>query len=274
MYKREDTVLIINDFTGYGKISTTAMIPVLSHYGYHTYHLPTAIVSNTLDYGKFEILDTTEFMRGCIAKWRELGFTFKNVSTGLINSKEQVDIITDLISSFDSPYVQVDPIMGDDGKLYDGVYPDIIECNRKLIGLSDITVPNFTEACLLADMYTGAASISRTEASKLVDSIRALGAKDIVIGGCVSSEDGSSYDLVFDSASGELYFNEYEHIPTQIIGTGDVFSAILLAEKLRGSSLYDSVVKASSCVRRFILSNTDNPDKFDFFIEKDLDILT
>ena len=58
-----NNILLINDITGYGKVSTTAMIPVLSTYGYHTYDLPTALVSNTLEYGRHSILDTTEHMR-------------------------------------------------------------------------------------------------------------------------------------------------------------------------------------------------------------------
>lgn len=44
-------VLLINDLAGYGKVALSAIIPVLSHMGHHIYNLPTALVSNTLDYG-------------------------------------------------------------------------------------------------------------------------------------------------------------------------------------------------------------------------------
>ncbi len=62
-------VLLINDLAGYGKVALSAMLPVLSYLKYETYNLPTAIVSNTLDYGKFDILDTTQYMKnhfGCM----------------------------------------------------------------------------------------------------------------------------------------------------------------------------------------------------------------
>ena len=52
------------------------MLPVLAHYGLHPYVLPTALVSNTLDYGTSEILDTSDFMKRTIMKWDELGFKF------------------------------------------------------------------------------------------------------------------------------------------------------------------------------------------------------
>ena len=62
------------------------MMPVLAHMGHITYNLPTALVSNTLDYGKFEIQDTTHFMRNTLKVWQEFGFTFDAISTGFIVS--------------------------------------------------------------------------------------------------------------------------------------------------------------------------------------------
>ena len=73
-------ILLINDLAGYGKVALSAMIPVLSHMKYETYNLPTAIVSNTFDYGKFDILDTTEYMKNTLNVWEQLGFTFDAIS--------------------------------------------------------------------------------------------------------------------------------------------------------------------------------------------------
>ena len=57
----QDTkVLLINDIAGYGKVALSAMLPILSYKGFNLYNLPTAIVSNTLNYEKFRIEDTTE----------------------------------------------------------------------------------------------------------------------------------------------------------------------------------------------------------------------
>lgn len=56
-------LLLINDLAGYGKVALSAMIPILSHMQYEVCSLPTALVSNTLDYGKFEILETTDYMK-------------------------------------------------------------------------------------------------------------------------------------------------------------------------------------------------------------------
>lgn len=47
--------------------------------------------------------------------------------------------------------VFVDPIMGDNGKLYAGVPESTIGLMRHLLECADYAVPNYTEACLLAD---------------------------------------------------------------------------------------------------------------------------
>ncbi|MBR4098975.1 MAG: phosphomethylpyrimidine kinase, partial [Clostridium sp.] len=97
--KTNKNILIINDMPGYGKVALAAMLPVLSHMGHSVYNLPTALVSNTLDYGKFTILDTTEYMKKSIAVWEQLGFTFDCITTGFLASAEQVDIIRSFIAS-------------------------------------------------------------------------------------------------------------------------------------------------------------------------------
>ena len=82
--EQNKNILIINDLPGYGKVALAAMLPILSNFGHSVYNLPTALVSNTLDYGKFTILDTTEYMKKSIAVWKELGFSFDCITTGFL----------------------------------------------------------------------------------------------------------------------------------------------------------------------------------------------
>ena len=69
-------ICCVNDMPGVGKIALSAMIPILSAKGIDTTCLPTALVSNTLDFGKFEILDTSDYMEKSVDIWHELGFNF------------------------------------------------------------------------------------------------------------------------------------------------------------------------------------------------------
>ena len=47
----EKEILLVNDLCGVGKVALSVMIPLLSAQGHIVHNLPTALVSNTLDYG-------------------------------------------------------------------------------------------------------------------------------------------------------------------------------------------------------------------------------
>lgn len=263
------SILIINDVTGYGRVSSFAMLPVMSAYGYHPYVLPTALVSNTMDYGNSAILDTTGFMRDAIEKWRGFGFGFSVISTGLINSSEQIDIICDLIDSQGSPFVLVDPIMADDGQLYPGMYEKAVECYRKLAARSNIIVPNFTEATMIAEMFEDRTSLNDDEFCTLINGLKKYAAHDIVITGC-RSNDGMHFNLAYSAKDEKIEKIEYETVPISLVGTGDVFSACLLCEYMNGTALSNAVKGAAELVRKIAQDNIDNPDRFDIVIENTL----
>lgn len=260
-------LLLVNDITGYGRVSCFAMTPILATLGIHPYILPTALVSNTLDYGKSTILDTTEFMKDSISKWDELGFSFNTIATGFISSDEQVDIICSLIDKQDSPFVLVDPIMADSGELYDNMYECAVACNRKLISRADVITPNYTEATLLADMFQDRSSLSRDEYKLLAYKLIELGASTVVITSC-KLDNGLSFNLILDPESAsEPEFLFYDEIPCQLIGTGDAFSAVLIAHLMNKATLKDSVSRAADFVSKIIRANQDAPDRFDIYIE-------
>ena len=77
-------VLLVNDVAGYGKVGMAAMLPILSYMGIPAFNLPTALVSNTLDYGDFAQQDTTEYMRKTLPVWKKLGFRFEESRTNFI----------------------------------------------------------------------------------------------------------------------------------------------------------------------------------------------
>lgn len=84
-----NNILLINDMAGYGKVALSAMIPIMSNMKFQVYNLPTALVSNTLDYGKFDILETTGYMKNSMRVWDELGFEFDTIATGFLVSEGQ-----------------------------------------------------------------------------------------------------------------------------------------------------------------------------------------
>ena len=187
-------ILLINDVVGHSHVGMVAMLPILTYQGHSVFNLPTALVSNTLDYGHFNVLETTDYMRGTLPVWQQLGFRFDAVCTGLMFSEEQARLVVDyckklkdsatqpLSHSATSPTtVFVDPIMGDGGRLYNGMGQRQVELMREMVSVADLTFPNYTEACYLADVPFRQEGLSWDEVCALLDTIVALGARSVVI---------------------------------------------------------------------------------------------
>lgn len=253
-------LLLINDMCGYGKVALSAMLPVLSHMGYRIHNLPTALVSDTLNYPKFYIHDTTEYVRQSLAIWEELGFEFDAISTGFIVTEEETRIISDFCHrrAQKGTKVFVDPIMGDNGKLYAGVPESTIGLMRHLLECADYAVPNYTEACLLTDAPI-AEQITPDEARVLVNAMRALGAKSVVITSAVV--DGTNAVIGYDHVAGEYFTIPFDLIPVYFPGTGDTFSAVLVGRVMAGWSLQRATADAMRVVAELIERNADQEDK-------------
>ena len=256
-------ILIINDMPGYGKVALAAMLPILSNLGHSVYNLPTALVSNTLDYGKFTILDTTDYMVQAIDVWKQLGFQFDCITTGFLASAAQVGIIRDFIASQkkEGLLVMTDPIMGDDGKLYNGVTQETVENMRRLIVVADVIVPNLTEAQFLTGLYQGQESLDREEARRVVDGLLAFGPRSVVVTSGVERESGDHVVWGYDGKTGEYFTIPFRFIRVHFPGTGDMFSAVLVGELLKGQPLRPAVKRAMDVLERLIFLEQDEIEK-------------
>lgn len=259
-------ILLINDMPGYGKVALSAMFPILANMGYTVYNLPTALVSNTLDYGKFEIMETTDYMKNTIDVWEQLGFSFGCISTGFIVSEEQVKLITDYISKQKAKhpelYVVVDPIMGDDGALYNGVDKKVVSYMRELISKADVIIPNFTEAAFLADCYTEQKSLTQDEMWSLMKKLQMKVEGSVVITSIIESETNQYMVCGYDKKEEKYFTLPYHYIPVRFPGTGDIFSAVMTGKILDGMPLMEAVKAAMDSVEILIKANRDNEDKY------------
>ena len=254
-------ILLINDMAGYGKVALSAMIPILSYLKYQIFNLPTALVSNTLDYGKFEILETTPYMKNTLKVWNELNFSFDVISTGFLFSTQQTKLVYDFckVQKEKGSLIIVDPIMGDNLKLYNGVSEENVSYMKEMIKIGDVIMPNFTEATFISDYLIGKRVISKDEAKSLVYKLKKQGAKNIII--TSTNIANEMHTIVYDSNKDDIYFNKYEEIPASFPGTGDIFSSVFISEYLKNNDLNNSCIKAMNVVKKMIALNINNVDK-------------
>jgi len=277
-------ILLINDVVGYSHVGMVAMLPILTYLGHPTYNLPTSLVSNTLDYGRFNVLDTTEYMRGVIPVWKELGFHFDAVCTGLMFSEEQARLVSAYCAEQrqGGTVVFVDPIMGDGGRLYNGITDRQVELMREMVSVADLVFPNYTEACYLTGTPYKAEGMTWAETRHMLDQLVDIGTRSAVITSatvdgrhCVVGKRAQQPVSFAQQTDDGLYFIlEYEEIPVLFHGTGDIFSAVLIGHLLNGETLRQSTRTAMDVVSRLIERNRDLPDKCRGIpIEQCLDLL-
>ena len=211
-----------------------------------------------------------------IAVWKELGFQFDCITTGFLASAAQVGIIRDFIASQkkEGLLVMTDPIMGDDGKLYNGVDAETIDNMRRLLGVADVIVPNLTEGEFLTGQCEGKEALTRQEAREMVDALLAFGPRSVVITSGKEAETGNSVVWGYDHRSGEYFTIPYRLIKVHFPGTGDIFSAVLAGELLAGKSFPRAVKRAMDVIERLIFLEQDEIEKNKGIrIERFLDIL-
>ncbi|MDO5145807.1 MAG: pyridoxamine kinase [Eubacteriales bacterium] len=259
--KKNTQVLLISDMAGYGKVALSAMIPVLSHLKFETFNLPTALVSNTLDYGCFEILDTTEYMKNSIQVWKKLSFSFDAICTGFIVSEQQSSLVYEYCKEQreTGTLIFVDPIMGDDGKRYNGLTDQAVTYMRRLCSIADVIVPNITEACFLSE-YAVKSTYSEEEVEAIANRLHEMGAKAVVI--TSANVNGKMFTVVKNSMKEPCVFIPYEEIPVRFPGTGDIFVSIVMGYYMKSGQLSESVKIAMRQLEKLIRANKDNRDKY------------
>ena len=269
-------ILIIGDMPGYGKMGLAGMLPILSNMGHSVYNLPTALVSNNFDYGKFSVLDTTAYMEETIRVWQTLGFQFDCITTGFLASADQVDLLRAFIDSQRKAdfLVVTDPIMGDGGKLCNGSTPQTVDNMRRFVGAADVIVPNLTEAEFLTGLYEGEELLTGAQARRILDGLRALGPRSAVI--TSGREEGGRHVVWgFDGGTGECFTVPYRFIKAHFPGTGDIFTSLLTGQLLGGRSLPQAVQKAVDLLERLIFLEQDVAERNNGIrIEKYLSVLT
>ena len=258
---KKKQILLICDMPGYGKVATAVMIPILSYMGHPTYNIPTMLISNTFEYGRFETLETTDYISGTFRAWHDLGFTFDAVATGYIPSERQAQIVSDFCKeqAAQGTAVFVDPVMGDEGKLYNGVGETAVNAMREVVGAAHVTYPHYTEACLLTGLPYEAEGVTRDRARQLIDGVREIGAKSVIITSI--TVEGRPSVVGYNHLNDTYFELPFTEIPVHFPGTGDIFSAVLIGHLLDGMALATATQRAMDSVYNLIEKNRDNEDK-------------
>lgn len=254
-------IAIINDLSGFGRCSLTAALPVISALGIEACPLPTAILSHQTGYPSFFCTDYTANMPAFISEWKKQGAKFDGILTGYIASEKQAELIGGFIDEFagDNTLVFVDPVMADDGELYDTYDKTLCENVKRLTEKADIITPNLTELCVLcgADYKEICKDNNLDKVVHLARSLMSEKLKTVIVTGIKLYDE--IINLVVEKE--QIYTVKKTLLNGSFSGTGDIFSSIVCGAIINGKAVYDAVELATDFIFKSIQST---PTKLDY----------
>ncbi|MFO8235161.1 MAG: pyridoxamine kinase [Bacteroidales bacterium] len=230
-------VAAIHDISGFGRASLTVVIPILSRMGMQVCPLPTAVLSTHSKFKNFHFVDLTEELEPMMNHWKQLNLNFNAIYSGFLGSHRQMKIVSDFIKSFKSndTIVVIDPVLGDDGKLYATFDINHVKEMRKFINKADIITPNLTEAAMLLEKKIQQ-SISDDEIKNWILELSQKGPQIIIVTSVPEKNNFTSV-LAYDKKDGRFWKVSVNHIPANFPGTGDAFASVITGSLLQGDSL-------------------------------------
>ena len=274
-------VAAIHDLSGYGRSSLTSIIPILSSMKLQVCPVPTAVLStHTGGFEGFSFLDLTDYMEQHIAHWKKLGLEFDCIYSGFLGSPRQIKIVADFVDFFGhkNNLTVIDPVLGDNGRLYGTMGKEIVEEMKKLIGKADIITPNFTEVTFLLDKEYKK-EISEAEIKQWLIELAAMGPK-IVIATSVPDEDSHSTDrktnvVAYDRENDVFWKVSCKYIPASYPGTGDAYTSVVIGSLLQGDSLPIAIERGVQFITQCILASYGfkYPNREGVLLERMLDVL-
>uniref|UniRef100_UPI003FEEED94 pyridoxamine kinase n=1 Tax=Fusobacterium mortiferum TaxID=850 RepID=UPI003FEEED94 len=274
-------VAAIHDLSGYGRASLTTIIPILSNMKVQVCPVPTAILStHTGGFEGYSFIDLTDYMQEHIAHWKRLDLEFDCIYSGFLGSPKQIEIVADFIDYFGkkSKFIVVDPVMGDNGKLYSTMDNEMVVGMRNLIKKADIITPNFTEVMYLLGKECDK-NIDIEKVKEYLKELSNMGPK-IVIATSVPEIEENKMDkktsvVAYDRENDVFWRVSCRYIPASYPGTGDAYTSVVIGSLLQGDSLPMAIERGVQFITQCIMASYGfkYPKKEGVLLEKMLDVL-
>lgn len=252
-------ILTIQDISCVGQCSLTVALPILSACGLETCILPSAVLStHTAGFSGFTFRDLTDDMPEIQAHWKKENIKFKAIYTGYLGSVKQVGYVQDILNTMGTEDCVriVDPAMADNGKLYSIFNDEYVAAMRGLCSSADILIPNITEACFLADVEYRE-TYDENYVNELLDKLRALGAKTIVLTG-VSYVPEKTGVIIYEK--GKIRYYEHDKISKGCHGTGDIYASAFTGALMNDKDVFTAAKIAADYTVKCIINTQGDAD--------------
>lgn len=243
-------IVAVHDLSGMGRVSLTVVIPILSSMGFQVCPLPTAVLSNHTQYPGFTFLDLTDEMPKIISEWERLGVEFDAFYTGYLGSPRQIQIVSDFIDKFRQSHslVVIDPVLGDNGKLYTNFDETMIKKMQYLITKAEVITPNLTELFYLLDLPYKDENTDE-ELKSYLRRLSDKGPEIVIITSVPVLNDSHKTSVYAYNRQGNRYWKvTCPFLPAHYPGTGDTFTSVITGALMQGDSLPIALDRATQFI--------------------------
>ena len=253
-------IAVINDLSGFGRCSLTAAISAISVMGVQPCPLPTAVLSAQTGYPSYYCDDYTDKMEHFREEWERMGAQFDGIYTGFLASEAQVEHIFRFLDTFykEDTFLLVDPVMGDEGRVYAMFTDGLLKQMKELAGKADIITPNLTEICLLTD-YNFSDIQNMSDTKQMMEKIEQMaqemirkGPKTVVVTGIrfIDEKDKKKKigNLVVTKQKSQL--SAFPYIGGSFSGTGDLFASVIAGGMARGDDIFQIINLAGEFIEQ------------------------
>ena len=117
-------ILVLQDLSSFGRAALVPVIATVSAMGCQCVPLPTAVFSTHTAFPDVRRRDLTDWLGEALAQYKALGLKFDCVLSGYLGSAEQIERVVEAAELLaEGGAFIVDPVMGDNGKIYAACEP-------------------------------------------------------------------------------------------------------------------------------------------------------
>ena len=243
-------VLSIQSHVAYGMVGNRAAGFVLERAGFDCWAVPTVVFSSHAGHAGFkgrvtpadELANLLSPLPG-LPGWPRLAA----ILTGYLARAASAGPVADCLAAAPSVPVLVDPVLGDDGRLY--VEPALVDAYReRLLPLAGIATPNVFEL----ETLTGQSAATLAGARAAAAALRMLGPRLVAVTSLVTPdlpEGHLSVLLDAGEAAWRIAVPRLRFAGRAPNGAGDAFSALLLARLVAGDAPPDALGHAVNALQ-------------------------
>lgn len=244
-------VAVFHSLASYGGTSLMSIIPLMYSKGIEISPIPTMLFTSHGAFNGVKSKENTEFIDAYTSQWAQLKLHFNGIYLGLFTNNSQILSTLKFIERFgkDDCLIVLDPILGDNGKLYSFMDKAIIDGIRRLACKAHIITPNLTEACLLLNKKCEE-NLPGDVIYSYLRELSNLGPENIIITSVPSGDSLDTY--IYKKATDSYKVISRRKLSGYYPGTGDAFTSIVMSEVLNGCNIIDAVIKAAELVEKGI----------------------